>query len=262
VLTAYHVCIGRDVPIAAAAIHDGHALREDVRAAIALRDDERLREEDPHTAEWTRIVDTRLVGRRSRFEVDLNRSRQHAVYQKPSDAWGLNVWRVPLPASAVEESLRIYDAFYAAAEAVLDDLCRRWPRVAVLDLHSYNHRRAGPHAPPDDPVAHPEVNIGTGSMDRERWAPVVDALMQSLRSTTVRGRALDVRENVKFQGGHFPQWIHEAFPGQVCAIAVEFRKSFMDEWTGHVDWLHVGEIGQALAGVVPAVSHALAQVRD
>ena len=99
---------GDDAPVAAAALHDGHALRADVRAALALGDEQRLREEDPFTAQWAEIVETRLVGLRSRFEVDLNRPRERAVYQQPEDAWGLHVWRDTPPPSMFKASLAQY----------------------------------------------------------------------------------------------------------------------------------------------------------
>ena len=47
---------------------------------------------------------------------------------------------------------------------------------------------------------------------------------------------MDVRENVAFEGrGEQTRFIHEAFPETGCAIAVEFKKFFMDEWTGLPD---------------------------
>jgi hypothetical protein len=55
--------------LVATAIHDGHELRPEVADLMALSDAERLREEDPFTAEWTTIAPTRLVGTRSKFEV-------------------------------------------------------------------------------------------------------------------------------------------------------------------------------------------------
>ena len=61
------------------------------------------------------------------------------------------------------------------------------------------------------------------------------------------GRNLDVRENVKFFGGHLPAWIHQNFPRTVCALAIEVKKFFMDEWTGQLDADKHQAIGQALA---------------
>ena len=79
----------------------------------------RLREEDPFTGGWTAIAPTRIIGRRSRFEVDLNRPRGRAVYRRPEDAWGLDVWTTEPPDDLVDRSLAQYDAFYTRAMALL-----------------------------------------------------------------------------------------------------------------------------------------------
>src|SRR5688572_26053677 len=100
-------------PIVAAAVHQGHGTRDLVKAALALDDRERLREEDPYTGEWAQVAKTQIIGLRSRFEVDFNRPRGQAVYQVPEDAWGLNVWREPPSAELVKASLQEYDVFYS-----------------------------------------------------------------------------------------------------------------------------------------------------
>ncbi len=84
-------------PIVATAIHDGHEVRDEVLRHMALDEAGRLREEDPFSARWTEVAPTRVVGLRSRFEVDLNRPRDKAVYRTPEDAWGLKVWTSSLP---------------------------------------------------------------------------------------------------------------------------------------------------------------------
>src|SRR5262249_53172094 len=109
----YFEAIVGDGPIVATAIHAGHLLREDAARLIALDEAQRLREEDPFTDELAIVAPTRLIGRRSRFEVDLNRPREQAVYRQPADAWGLHVWETPLGEAFVAESLAVYDAFYA-----------------------------------------------------------------------------------------------------------------------------------------------------
>jgi N-formylglutamate amidohydrolase len=248
---------GGDVPLVAAAIHDGHAVRAEVADALALTESKRLREEDPFTGGWTVIAPTRILGMRSRFEVDLNRPRDYAVYRRPEDAWGLHVWKREPPAELIARSLAEYDRFYDEVRALLSRTARRHGRFVVYDLHSYNHRRDGPEAPAADPEANPEVNVGTGSLDRRRWAPVVDALLESLRAFDYRGRRLDVRENVKFRGGHFSRWVHESFPAAACSLAIEFKKFFMDEWSGEPDPVQLDAIRKALASTVPAVLEAL-----
>jgi hypothetical protein len=236
-----------DGAIVAVAIHDGHGLRDEVANLIALSGTERLREEDPFTAEWTSVADTRIIGLRSRFEVDLNRPREKAVYREPADAWGLNVWKSPPPPDLIERSLAEYDAFYATMRNLLTEVERRHGRFVILDLHSYNHRRGGPDGPPADAFENPQVNIGTGSMPRARWAHLVERFMADLRTYDFPGLGrLDVRENVKFQGGHFSQWVHREFPESGCDLAIEFKKFFMDEWTGQSDRSMVKAIGEAL----------------
>ena len=244
-------------PIVAAAVHDGHDVREDTAGVIALEDLSQLREEDPFTAGWAQVAPTQIVGVRSRFEVDLNRPREKAVYRTPDDAWGLQVWKSELPQANVDASLRQYDEFYDAVGRLLQELVDRYERVVVYDLHTYNHCRDGADGPKADTKENPEVNIGTGTMDRKFWSPVVDRFVSDLSAADYRGRSLDVRENVKFQGGYFGQWIHERFPRQVCAIAVEFKKFFMDEWSGEPDLEQVAAIYDTLQSTVPGVHEAL-----
>jgi N-formylglutamate amidohydrolase len=237
-------------PILAAAIHAGHSLRPEIAERIALDEEIRFREEDPYTDLLTGVVPFRVVVNRSRFEIDVNRPRGEAIYAGPDEAWGLQVWKEPLDPEAVETSLDIYDWFYEEIGQRLDALAALTPFV-VLDIHSYNHRRDGPDHPPADPSANPDINIGTGSLDRTYWASLVDRftgdLLSALPSTAT------VAENVRFKGGYFSQWIDERYAGRGCALALEFKKIFMDEWSGEVNLAHVGRLREALLSTVPGL---------
>jgi N-formylglutamate deformylase len=228
------------------AIHAGHHLRAEIAERIRLSEEARLREEDPFTDRIAAIGTPSVAVRRSRFEVDLNRPREGAIYHSPDMAWGLDVWRKPLPPDVVERSLALYDGFYEQLARHLDRVAQQRRTFLVLDVHSYNHRRQGADAPPSPPEANPEVNIGTGTLDRERWAEVVERFTASLSGQVVRGHALDVRENVRFEGGHLSRWVNERYSGHGCALALEFKKGFMDEWTGRVDGDHLEELRRAL----------------
>ena len=247
-------------PLVAAAVHDGHDVRDEVGNLLALDEQGRLREEDPHTAGWAEVAPTRIIGGRSRFEVDLNRARDKAVYRRPEDAWGLDVWRSPPPPDLVERSLAEYDAFYAEARRLLETVRAAHGAFVVFDLHTYNHRRDGVDGPPADPDANPDVNIGTGTLDRDRWGPLVERFMGDLGLADVQGRRLDVRENVKFQGGQFSRWVHETFQGAGCSIAIEFKKFFMDEWTGALDGSTHDSLRSALRSTVPGVLEEIRNV--
>lgn len=248
-------------PLIATAIHDSHELREEVAELMQLTNSERLREEDPFTGEWTLVAPTSVVALRSRFEVDLNRPREKAVYIEPEDAWGLHVWKQQPPADVIERSLAQYDAFYQAMHELFSDFTRKYGKFVIFDLHSYNHRRLGPDGPVADPEANPQVNIGTGTMvDRSRWAPVIDRFIEELRSFDFPGGKLDVRENIKFRGGHFARWTHETFPDSACDLAIEFKKFFTDEWTGVAHRTIAQCIGEALRATVPGVLEELAKL--
>jgi N-formylglutamate deformylase len=244
-------------PLVATAIHDGHELRPELAALCALSSSERLREEDPWTAEWTTVAPSRVVVRRSRFEVDMNRPREGSVYRTPEEAWGLRVWKEPLPAAALARSWQQHDAFYADVRRLLDGISLEHDRFVVFDLHSYNHRRGGPGAPPDDPAGNPDVNLGTGSMDRGLWGAAADAFLETMAGERIGGRTLDVRENVRFKGGWFSRWVHETYPGRGCALAIEIKKIFMDEWTGVAEPGLLAEMGAALGRAAGAVHATL-----
>ena len=240
-------------PLVAAAVHDGHAIHPDTLPHVALDDAARLREEDPFTGGLTDVAPTRIVGQRSRFEIDLNRPREKALYRTPDDAWGLTVWTGDVPDRVATRSMDLYDRFYAAVASLLDDKVRQHQAIVVYDLHTYNHRRDGPDGAIADPEANPEVNIGTGTLDRTRWGSLVDRFMAELRDgAAAAGQPdLDVRENVKFKGGAFSRWVHGRYGSDACVIAVEFKKTFMDEWSGTPDRAHLERLHTALASTVP-----------
>ena len=257
----YRIHMGEG-PLVATAIHAGGGLREETHARVALDEAERLREEDPFTDLWTDVAPTRVIGTRSRFEVDLNRPREKAVYRTPEDAWGLHVWKhATIPDDVADRSLAQYDAFYQALDSLYTEIAERHGTFVVYDLHTYNHRRQGPDGPEADADGNPQVNIGTGTLqNRDKFAGLIDRFIRELSSFDFPGGKLDVRENVKFFGGQHPRWAHQRFPDQACVLAVEFKKFFMDEWTGEPDMTLVDAIGEALRATVPGVLDELSKL--
>ena len=248
-------------PIVGTAIHHGHNVRADVLQEFSITDEERLREEDPFTGAMLRNLRNQIIVHRSRFEIDLNRPRDAAVYLRPEQAWGMSVWRNAPSNELVDASLAVHDAYYAMLETYLRGLETQYGRFVVLDLHSYNHLREGPTADPTHPDHAPEVNIGTFSMDRDRWSPVVDAFVAFARTSDFLGRRLDVRENIAFQGrGEQARFIHARFPNTGCALAIEFKKFFMDEWTGLPDEETVSALRTLIGASIPVLEQALREM--
>jgi N-formylglutamate deformylase len=237
-------------PVIAAAIHDGHYIRDELRDYVNLLPNERMREEDPYTAYLTEVAPNRIIVNTSRFEVDMNRPREKAIYKKPSDAWGLHVWKKPLPQALLDSSLVQYDTFYEAVQELLVHIIGQHGFFLLLDLHTYNYRR-NPHAE-DNAEDSPVINIGTESLPR-KWNAAKDQFIRQLARVPINGEPADVRENVRFKGGEFSRWVNTNFGAFGFALAIEFKKVFMDEWTGRVDIHHLENIKAALAEAIPAV---------
>jgi len=236
--------------VIATAVHAGHEMRASLQGKSRLNSMQRLREEDPFTDIFASAVSCHIIATQSRFQVDLNRPRERAVYKVAEDAWGLELWKAPLPAEEVDCSLQEYDAFYATLKEMLDQQLKTHTQIIVFDIHSYNHRRMGERAPFDDPVQNPEINIGTGTMvNRERWQKVINSVSDRLRNAVIMGRFLDVRENVKFQGGEMARWIHMHYPETVCCLSLEFKKFFMNEWNGEGDMVVIHEIKEVIGEI-------------
>ena len=242
-----------DGPVVAVAIHDGHAVRAEIADELALTASERFREEDSFTGMWTEMAPTRVIGLRSRFEVDLNRKRHRCVYLGPRDAWGLNVWKREPDKELVEQSRLLYDEFYRHMFELLSDIQSRYGTFFVYDLHAYNHRRGGPRQPPAAAIDNPQINVCTGGMDLERCEPVVQAFVDSMQSFDFPGGMLDVRRNVRFRATRFSRWVHENFPRTGISLGIEIKKFYMDEWTGEL----YPEVHSAIGNALESTLHPI-----
>jgi hypothetical protein len=84
--------------------------------------------------------------------------------------------------------------------------------------------------------------------------------MADVAEHEILGSRVDVRENIRFRGGVLSRWVIERYHGRGCALAIEFKKTFMDEWTGAVDERRLGALRDALASAVPGLRSAVARV--
>lgn len=247
----------RKSPFIAAAIHDGHFIPPTFMAMMQLQEHERMREEDPYTAYMANLPVNTIRVDTSRFLVDLNRSRTHCIYRQPEDAWGLEVWNESMSKQKEEALLNYYDFFYTRLNTLIQQVIQSHGCFVVLDIHSYNHRRSNPdeEAPADE---NPEINIGT-IHNLPKWKPLIKQFIDFLSQSNVKGHRPDVRENVKFKGGYFSKWICEHYGNAGCVLSIEFKKTFMDEWTGRVDIDHLLDIQLALKDSLAVLKTALQQ---
>lgn len=241
----------RSTPVIATAIHDGHFIQDKLRPFMLLNEQERAREEDPYTAYMIAALPlTKIKVESSRFQLDLNRVKEKAIYEKPEDAWGLNVWK-KIHAAEKEKLHRDYDLFYEAVKNLLDRTIDAHGHFVILDVHTYNHRREDPFAEADSD-ANPEINLGT-AFNKPQWKELCDNYAAFLTSQEYDGQPFDARQNIKFKGGAFAQWVLKNYGDKGSVLSIEFKKTFMDEWTGIADIPHVN----ALANLLSKSAHFL-----
>lgn len=247
-------------PVLATAVHAGHHVREELRPYFNFDEGGRRREEDPATDRFTAVADHAFVCWNSRFEVDLNRSRELALATEPERTWGLPIWKETPPDEVVAQSLAQHDRFYEIARCWLEQLIATHGALLLLDIHAYNHRRDGAEEPPANSEGNPDIDLGLTTLDAARFGGVAEALMAGLRQAPMAGRDLDVRGNVRYpDGGHWPEWVHANYGDHICTITLEYKKVYMDEWTGQVDLAKTDDLLSGLWRATAAAREELAR---
>ena len=239
-------------PLIAVAVHAGHDLRPEVAAAMALPEPDRLREEDPYTDAWTAVAPTRVVVHRSRFEIDLNRPRDKAVYQSRRGRVGpgrVGRCSPPRPRRGVPRALR----------RVL-----RAARRARRRRDRRSGRRGGPRLPllqppprrPGRPTRAARGQPGDQRRHRHRGPRPLGPRGGGLQRRAARPGPGRARERALPRRPPQPPRQHaEAAPSP---LALEFKKTWMDEWTGERDGAHQARLVAALdAAVGPLLAAVL-----
>jgi N-formylglutamate deformylase len=249
-------------PILALSLHSGHQIPQWLENSMAITSDEMLREEDPFTDIFASVFDSHILCTLSRFALDLNRPIEKAVYLTPDMAWGLNVFNETPEQEKLKKLREIHTVFYDFVTELIQRMIEMHGVLVVLDIHSYNHRRKGPDAPVDNPADSPDINIGTATRKTNRWDDLIQSFMMSLGKSEIEGRLLDVRENVKFKGGYFAEYIHERFTDSVCVLSLEYKKTFMDEWSGRVNNPVLQELVKTLHSKTPLIEDLLLSIKN
>lgn len=222
------------IPVLALAIHHGHQVPPALERFTSISDIDRYREEDPYTGQFAQYFSNHIIVETSRFAVDLNRRREQCVYLEPEDAWGLKTRNSELPEALYDDLLASYDDWYNTLVYQIERLLNLHPFLIVLDLHSFNHRRGGPDAEPDPQSENPDIILGRSNMAKAFY-PYVEDLREHLDGKTLWEKQLDVRCDVKFPGGQLARFLHATFPGRLICLSIEFKKIFMNEWTGKLN---------------------------
>ena len=236
-------------PIITTAIHNGHLIRDEVANFLAIDEKSRIYEEDPYTEYLALISNNRIVANYSRFEIDLNRKREHAIYVTPEDAWGLKVWKKPLKKKHIQKSLLLYDQFYLTLKNYIQYKIDKYGYAVILDLHTYNYKRNDQEAPD---IENPDINIGTRGLD-PTWYPLTDIFIEYLSQEPYPFKELTVKKNLRFQGGQFITWVNKTFRNKAYAVAIEIKKFFMDEKNGLVNIEALNSLNNIFRNSLPLI---------
>lgn len=209
------------VPYVCAAIHDGHQFRYNLWDNCLHTAYERWYEEDPHTKEMIAMQPIVIAGCDSRFEYDLNRAPDVAIYD---DAWGKKLWKNPVSEEIKRESLKKHFNFYKVVDALMNKLEEMYKQCIVYDMHSYNWKRW------DRPV--PTWNIGTANVDQERYEEAIASWRAALETIPLPHNIdQSSKINDTFQGnGYFLKHI-TANTKNTLVLATEIKKIYCDELT-------------------------------
>lgn len=225
------------------AIHDGHQLRSALAKNCALSESERLYEEDPFTGEMISSMPITLIGLDSRYEYDLNRPEESAVY---TEAWGKQVWAKPLDESELQISLNKHALFYRILGALIKKIEKLHGNCLVYDLHSYNHLRM------DNELSPPTFNVGTEQLDSIRWGLVIKHWSKSLGMADLPNtETRSAIDEVFFGRGYLATFIKQNFK-HTLALPTEVKKVFMNELNGESYPLVLDGLKSALKEIILA----------
>ena len=229
------------VPFLCGAVHDGHQFRSSLWKNCKHSEYERWYEEDPCTKEMVQTFPIVISGRDSRFEYDLNREPERAVYE---DAWGKQLWKEPLSKKEKELSLQKHANFYQVVHALTEKLEQDFKNVVVFDMHSYNWKRWDREVP--------VWNLGTSNIDQERFGTLTETWSNKLGSMQLpNGIASTSKINDTFQGnGYFLKYITKNF-NNTLVLATEISKIYCDELSGIIYPEMVRSVEEQLKKLIP-----------
>ena len=162
-----------------------------------------------------------LYGQDSRYEYDLNRPPEEAVYET---AWGKKIWKDPLSAEERALSLAKHTNYYLILKALLDKLENKFGVCTLFDIHTYNSRRIERNTP--------LFNIGTENLDTGRFGKFIDIWQTELSNIQMDGIENQTLINDVFQGRGYQAVYIKKNHVNTLILPTEVKKVFQDEQTG------------------------------
>jgi hypothetical protein len=208
------------VPYVCGAIHDGHQFRKELWDNCLHTEYDRWYEEDPETKNMISSHPIVIAGCDSRFEYDLNRPPEEAVFET---AWGKQLWKTPLPEAQKQASLAKHKAFYDVVHALIEAIESKYGVAIVYDMHSFNWKRWDREVP--------TWNLGTSNVDNERFGDDIETWRQSLSEMNLPNniKSTALINDTFFGNGYFLKFITNSFKNTLV-LATEIAKVYCDEY--------------------------------
>ena len=221
---SFSIKIDDYVPYACAAINNGHHFSQDLWDNCLLDGQERWYEEDPSIGQMISGLPITLIAHDSRFEYDLNRHPQEAIYET---AWGKKVWKSSLTAQQRDRALNKHENFYRVVLTLMVKLEELFGSTVFYDLHSYNRKRWDREVP--------VFNLGTSNVDKEKYGTAITQWQDILSGMSLPiDQKVTCNINDVFQGnGYFLKYI-TANSLNSLVLATEISKIYCDETSGKI----------------------------
>lgn len=238
---SFTIKIDKYVHYACGAVHDGHQFRKELWDNCLHSEYDRWYEEDPETKAMIQSHPIVIAGCDSRFEYDLNRTPEDAVFET---AWGKQLWKTPLHNKQKQKSQQKHTNFYRVVEALISKLEKKFGVCVVYDMHSYNWQRWDRQVP--------TWNLGTSNIDNHRFGKCVEDWRQALESIQLPHNIKQTSKiNDTFQGnGYFLKFITQNFKNTLV-LATEIAKVYCDEYNQVVYPEVVAAVAQQLKDLLP-----------
>lgn len=238
---SFTIKIDKYVPYICGAVHDGHQFRQSLWDNCLHTEHERWYEEDPCTKQMVQSFPIVIAGCDSRFEYDLNREPERAIYE---DAWGKKLWKQPLSEEEKQLSLTKHQNFYKVVDALIVKLEAEFQKALVFDVHSYNWKRWDREVP--------VWNLGTSNVDNDRYGTLIESWRTKLGAMQLpNGIQSTSKINDTFQGnGYFLKYITQNFK-DTLVLATEISKIYCDEHSGVIYPEVVKSVENQLKDLIP-----------
>jgi len=217
---------------AGVAMHAGNHVRSSLDHVMSATEQERFREEDPYTERFIKELPIQIIARDSRFEYDLNREANRAIYGHDRKMWGIRVWKRELNEEERNLSLAKHREFHDLMDVVVEYLLHQGKYSVMFDMHSFCYQRKEIIPWSQDPG--PEINIGSRAVNQAVFGRIIENFKHHLSGLSIDGYPIRVAENELFEGGYLARRLSKAYPDQLLVLAMEYKKIFMDEVTGEM----------------------------